>query len=175
MIVFCVGYTILLIYLLVIGYGIFINSNFIKKLLSQFFSIGFLKRWRKKAIQTGIDINLTSKQLKNEPFSFWLKSFIATSFAWLARYVEANFIILAISGNLDHLIVLARSFVMWIIMMIPLTPGSSGVAETAFMATLCEYLSGYGVIIALLWRLFSYYPYILIGIIVLPRWARRTF
>jgi hypothetical protein len=28
--------------------------------------------------------------------------------------------------------------------------------------------------LALLWRLMSYYPYILIGIIILPRWIRRN-
>jgi uncharacterized membrane protein YbhN (UPF0104 family) len=28
--------------------------------------------------------------------------------------------------------------------------------------------------IALLWRLLSYYPYILIGAILLPRWVRRN-
>ena len=172
--IFFVGYSILFLYLILIGYGIFINPLSIKRLLARFFSFGLLKRWRKKAIQIGIDITLTSKQLKNESWSFWIKSFVATSIAWLARYLEANFIILSISGNLDHIIVLARSFVMWIIMMIPLTPGGSGVAETAFMATLCEYLSAYGIITALLWRIFSYYPYIFIGVLVLPKWINRT-
>ena len=172
--IFFVGYSILLIYLIVIGYGIFINPLIIKRFLARFFTFRILRRWRKKAIQVGIDINLTSKQLKNESIAFWAKSFAATAIAWLARYIEANFVILAISGNVDHLIVLARSFVMWIIMMIPLTPGSSGVAETAFIATLCEYLGGYGIIIALLWRIFSYYPYIFIGVLVLPRWMKRT-
>tara|TARA_Y100001954_G_scaffold83897_1_gene92086 strand:- start:77 stop:1153 length:1077 start_codon:yes stop_codon:yes gene_type:complete len=172
--IFFVGYSILFIYLILIGYGIFVNPLSIKRLLARVFSFGLLKRWRKKAIQIGIDITLTSKQLQNESWGFWIKSFLATSIAWLARYLEANFIILSISGNLDHIIVLARSFVMWIIMMIPLTPGSSGVAETAFMATLCEYLAGYGLIIALLWRLFSYYPYIFIGVFILPKWIKRT-
>ena len=96
LIIFFVGYSILLLYLLLIGYGIFINPLSIKRLLARFFSFGILKRWRKKAIQVGIDINLTSKQLKNEPMAFWAKSFAATAIAWLARYLEANFVILAI-------------------------------------------------------------------------------
>ena len=175
MTVFFIGYGILLIYLLIIGYGIFFKPKVIKRLLGRLFSISVLKRWRKSAIRTGIDVHLTSLQLSKEPFSFWLKSFIATSFAWFARYLEANFIILAIASNIDHLTVLSRSFVMWIIMMIPTTPGSSGIAETAFLATLCEYLLGYGIIIAFLWRLFSYYPYLLIGVLVLPRWLKRVF
>jgi hypothetical protein len=174
-IVFFIGYSILLIYLLIISYGIFFNPEAIKRLLGRIFSLPVLKRWRKSAIRTGIDVHHTSEQLSTEPFSFWLKAFVATSFAWFARYLEANFIILAITSNIDHLTVLSRSFVMWIIMMIPTTPGSSGVAETAFLATLCEYLLGYGIIIAFLWRLFSYYPYLLIGVFVLPRWVKRVF
>lgn len=174
---FFIGYGVLLLYTLLIAYGLFVNPSSVKHLLTRLFSFKLLKRWRRKAYQTGIDIEITADELKKEKVGFWGRSFGATILAWLARYFEANFIILAFVSSTagDQLSILSRSFVMWIIMMLPTTPGSSGVAETAFISILCEYLAGAGIALVILWRLFSYYPYLIIGTIVLPRWIKRVF
>ena len=51
---------------------------------------------------------------------------------------------------------------------------SSGVAEVMFNGFLGEFIDqGLAPGIGLLWRLISYYPYILIGAIILPRWIRE--
>jgi len=65
---------------------------------------------------------------------------------------------------------------MWVIMLISPTPGSTGVAEYMFGEFLGLYIvDGFSGVIALLWRLFTYYPYLFVGIIVLPGWIRRVY
>jgi uncharacterized protein (TIRG00374 family) len=64
---------------------------------------------------------------------------------------------------------------MWIVLCICPTPGGSGVAEFSFPLFLNGFLPhGIESMLALLWRLFTYYPYIIIGVIVLPYWSRRV-
>ena len=76
----------------------------------------------------------------------------------------------------DNLLVLARQLVMWVIMLISPTPGSAGVAELAFGSFLSEFTPlGLTVVLAVLWRLFTYYPYLFIGAIVLPNWVQRVY
>ena len=60
-------------------------------------------------------------------------------------------------------------------MLISPTPGSTGVAEIAFSGFLKDFIPyGLAAALAFLWRLISYYPYLFIGAIILPRWIRRT-
>jgi hypothetical protein len=65
---------------------------------------------------------------------------------------------------------------MWVIMLISPTPGGSGIAEYAFSVYLEEFIPrGLDGSLALLWRLVSYYPYLIIGVVLLPRWVRRVY
>lgn len=76
---------------------------------------------------------------------------------------------------LHDLVVYAKQVVMGIIVLLSPTPGGSGLAEFIFNDFLGMYVApGLAPAIALLWRLLSYYPYILIGAILLPRWVRRN-
>jgi hypothetical protein len=60
-------------------------------------------------------------------------------------------------------------------MMISPTPGGSGVAEYAFGELMISFSRSTLLIaaLALLWRLISYFPYLVIGAIILPRWLRK--
>ena len=65
---------------------------------------------------------------------------------------------------------------MWVIMLISPTPGGSGIAEYIFGGFLGEFIPiGMAPAMALLWRLISYYSYLIIGAILLPIWVRRVF
>ena len=57
-------------------------------------------------------------------------------------------------------------------MLVSPTPGGSGFAEYVFKEFLCNYIPVGAVALALCWRLVSYYPYLLMGIVLLPRWVR---
>ena len=65
---------------------------------------------------------------------------------------------------------------MWIILCISPTPGSSGIAEFAFPLFIGDFMrEGTHAAIALIWRGFTYYPYIILGLLVLPYWTKRVF
>jgi uncharacterized protein (TIRG00374 family) len=172
---FSLGYGILLIYTLLIAYGLFRKPRALKQLLGRVFSIRFLKKWRRKAIKTGMDIEIASHELRGKNFKFWLKSFTATVLAWLGRYLEANLVIIAFTGYSDQLVIFARSFVAWIIMMIPTTPGASGIAEWSFVVLFKDLILGMEELVPFFWRAFSYFPYLIIGVIILPKWIKRVY
>ena len=46
--------------------------------------------------------------------------------------------------------------------------------ELMFSGFFSDYISqGIGSVGALLWRLITYYPYLLLGLIIIPNWLRR--
>jgi uncharacterized membrane protein YbhN (UPF0104 family) len=57
------------------------------------------------------------------------------------------------------------------------TPGGAGFAEFMFTNFLGEFIANPAltVTLAFVWRLFSYYPYLIVGAIVLPRWLARVY
>ncbi|MCR9171278.1 MAG: hypothetical protein NXI10_02215, partial [bacterium] len=61
-------------------------------------------------------------------------------------------------------------------MLVSPTPGGSGVAEFAFGELLSTFTTSTLLlgILALIWRLISYFPYLVLGSIILPSWIRRT-
>ncbi len=180
---FLFGYLFILSLTLVITIAIFIAPVGFKRVLVGFASLPLLRRWRRKAVQTGNDIITTSREMKGKPFSFWLKAFIATLFSWSARFWVVNALIMAFRSSSeqfldfgDHILIYGRQLVMWVILLVSPTPGGSGVAEYAFPIFLGEFIPpGLETALGLLWRLFSYYPYLFIGFIILPFWIRRVY
>lgn len=174
--VFIIGYCFILMLTLIITLGVFVNPNFIKKILIKVFTISWLKRWKANVDQLGEDLIKTSKELKGKPARFWLKAFAATMFSWTARFWVVNFLLLAFTPVADHLLVYGRQLVMWVIMLISPTPGGAGVAEFAFQGFLADFTPiGLGGLLAVLWRLLSYYPYLFIGAIILPKWLKKVY
>ncbi len=179
-----IGYSIKLGFLLFISYGLFINPKGIKRFLIFVFRLPILRRWKTGAEKTGEDIMVASKDLKQRPFSFWIKAFIATFFSWSARYWVVNFLLLALVFGIpntdffitisDHILIFARQLVMWIMMLVMPTPGGAGFAEAIFSEYMAEFIPvGFVVVMALLWRMVTYYPYLFIGAIVVPRWVKK--
>ena len=127
-------------------------------------------------MKAGNDIMVTSQQIRGKPFSFFVKGYLATLVSWAGRFLVANLIILAIGGQLDHLLVFSRQVVMFVCMSVSPTPGGSGVAELSFSTFLAEFIPlKTDAQLTLLWRLITFYPYLLIGAILLPRWVRWAF
>ncbi len=170
-------YFIILAYKLFVAYALFINPRFIKWLLIKIFSLPLLKRWKPSALETGSQLVIASKGLKNKSGKFWIHSFGGTFVSWTARYTIVNCLIFAFHDvPVDHFIVFARQVVMGIIILFSPTPGGSGLAEFMFTDFLGEFIpKGLSASLGLLWRLVSYYPYLFIGAILLPRWIRKRF
>ena len=121
----------------------------------------------------------TSEYFKSWPMKKWLKAFGATCMSWIARYWVVNTLIVAFLGihylGLEqHFIVFGKQLAMWIMMLVSPTPGGSGFAEWVFKEFLSGFLPvGMGITMALCWRMVSYYPYLIMGAFILPRWVKR--
>lgn len=170
-------YFIILAYKLFVAYALFINPVFVKRALVGFFSIPLLRRWRRSAVTTGDQLIVAAKGLRHRGWNYWWPALLTTFISWSARYSIVNCILHAFPHGLQFsdLVVYAKQVVMGIIVLLSPTPGGSGLAEFIFNDFLGMYVApGLAPAIALLWRLLSYYPYILIGAIILPRWVRRN-
>lgn len=181
--VFWLGYIFIFLMTTAILIGIFAAPRSLKYLLLQIFRLPVLRRWRYQVIEVGDDIITASRELRGKPFKYWAKAFGATYASWTGRYWVVNFLILAfanpsnplVTNFADHMFIYARQLVMWVIMLISPTPGSAGVAEFAFSGFLSEFIPmGLVGALALVWRFVSYYPYLFIGAVVLPRWLKST-
>ncbi len=176
--VFWIGYGFMILLISLIMFGIFISPVKFKMLIVRVFMMPFLRKWLRQAYRTGDEVITTSKEMRAQPWTFWFKTFGATAVSWTARFLVANFLLMAFTsmGFIDNLIVLSRQLVMWVIMLISPTPGSAGVAELAFGSFLKEFTpAGMVIVLAVLWRLITYYVYLFIGAIVLPNWIQRVY
>ncbi|MCG8579413.1 MAG: flippase-like domain-containing protein [Bacteroidales bacterium] len=175
------GYILKLAYTIVISYGLFINPRGLKWLLLWVFKLPIIRRWRPQANESGSDLISTSEEFKRWPLVNWLKAFAATALSWTARYWIVNTLILAFFGFQlfgwnDHILIFGKQLVMWIMMLVSPTPGGSGFAEWVFKEFLANMIPvGTGMAMAFMWRLVSYYPYLVIGAFVVPKWIRKHF
>ena len=175
-VIFLIGYGILFVYTLFLAYGLFWNPRGLKWLIVRFTSIKWLRKWRDDAIKIGNDVIVTSNELAQKNWGFWLKAFGATVASWSSRFIMVNLLIMAFINVDEHFYIYARQVIMWIILLITPTPGGSGMAEFIFPAFFSTFLPvGIAASVAFLWRTLSYYPYLFIGAIVLPNWIKRVF
>ncbi|MCB0792588.1 MAG: flippase-like domain-containing protein [Flavobacteriales bacterium] len=174
--IFWIGYAFIVSMTLTVAYAIFYRPRAFKYLLLQVFRWRLLRRWRPAVIKVGDDIIVASREFRGKRIGFWARSFGATCFSWASRFLVINFIAAAFFPVSDHLLLYARQLIMWVILLISPTPGSSGVAEIAFSGFFRDLIPAVGFIgaVAILWRILSYYLYLFIGVITLPRWLRRT-
>jgi uncharacterized protein (TIRG00374 family) len=79
--------------------------------------------------------------------------------------------------NINHLVVFARQLILWVFMVVSPTPGGSGVTEYAFKEYYGDVFSSASAIIfvTFVWRMISYYLYLLLGILVIPKWISKSF
>lgn len=173
------GYLIKLFYNLFLSYGLFINPYIIKKTILAIFGLKILRRWRKSARRVGLDIINNSKEFKQKSFIFWLKAGGATVLSWTSRYWVVNAIFIAFFAMKDgHLLLFAKQLVMWVMMLVSPTPGGSGFSEYIFSEYLNNFMpqvAGVAIITAFVWRLYTYYPYLLMGVIIAPKWIKDKF
>ena len=149
-----------------------------KRLLLTVFSVPIIKHWRRSAAETGDQLIIASKGLKGKNLKYWGFSLAATFVSWTARYSVVNFLIHAFHGNtyINDLAVYGKQVIMGILILVSPTPGGSGIAEYIFKDFLGEFIPhGLAPSLGLLWRLMSYYPYLFIGAILLPKWIRSHF
>ncbi len=180
--IFSIGYLLIALITILLSYGVFVNPGGLKWLLINITRFKYLKRFAHAAEHTGDQIVQASLGFRNKSYDFWLKAAGATGLAWLGRFLIVNFLIVGFTSAVpigDHMLIMARQLMMWVIMLISPTPGGSGIAEFFFPVFLREFIAGstfdLTTLVALSWRLLSYYPYLIIGAFVLPFWLKRVY
>jgi glycosyltransferase 2 family protein len=176
-ILFWSSYGLYTLYSVVMAAALFYRPRVFKWVLLKIYSIKWLVKWKHAAHEYGNQIIEASKELKGKKKDYWLPIIGATIFIWSSRYLMLNALISAYESLswTEHIIIFARQVIMWIVMMISPTPGSSGTAEFFFSQFFREFLSGYTFVTSILWRMLSYYPYLILGAIFLPKWIRQVF
>lgn len=175
--IFWISYSLYAIHSLVMALALFYKPRVFKWVLIKICSIKFLRRWKHSAQEFGDQIIIASRELSGKSKAFWLKIIGLTVFVWSSRYFMLNALVSAfVPLSLENqVIVFARQVIMWIVMMLSPTPGSSGTAEFFYGQFFAEFLGQYTFVTSIIWRLLSYYPYLFLGAIFLPRWIRQVF
>ena len=178
---FLFAYSLMTVYCSIFYYGLFISPKQIKRFLKGLTNIRFLKRFQRKAVELGNDMIIASKELKKHRWSFHLKAFIATATAWSCRFLLLNCLIIAFMSEIPRNFwvqfeLYARLETMFVIIAFSPTPGGAGFVEILFGGFLSDYVhnSTYSTVISTIWRLLSYYSYLLAGAIIIPNWIRNV-
>ncbi len=171
-ILFFVVYGCIALWTLVLYIALFKRPDIVKNLLMTLFGFAWLKKWRGAIEELTDNLILSSHEISREPLSFWLKAFGATTISWTSRYLVVNALLLAFTTSAHHFLAFARQLVLWIIMIISPTPGGSGVSEYMFNVYYADFFSiaGMALLVAFIWRIITYYMYLVIGVIILPKW-----
>lgn len=174
---FIVAYVVKFLICVCLIVGLFFKPQAIRWLLIKLFKLPFLRRWYVGAIKAGDDLVVSAKDIRGRKMSYWFPLILATILSWSSRYLVVNALFMAFFPVTDNLLVFARQFVMWILMILSITPGASGLSEIIFKHYLGSLipLAGLVPVIILLWRLLSYYNYLFIGAFLVPRWASSAF
>ena len=177
-ITFWIVYCILFAWTFILFTGIIWKPMWIKKVLSKFTTWGFLKKWHNQALDLADNMVATGKELRTKPFKFWLEVFGGTALSWTSRYLVVNALFLGFVASADHAqwLIFAREFVLWVVLNVSPTPGGSGLSEWLFSEYYGDLVSsaGMALILAIFWRIISYYVYLGIGAIIIPGWLKNS-
>jgi len=161
--------------------GIFKRPSWIKQILLTLFKLPVLRRWYSNVELLTNNLVQASYDIGNRSYGFWIKAFGMTLLTWSARFLVVNAVFMAFNPqNINHLVVFARQLILWVFMVVSPTPGGSGVSEYAFKEYYSDVFSSkYSdsaiIFVTLIWRTISYYLYLLLGLLVIPNWIKKSF
>lgn len=172
---FWIAYGLIALWALVLFLGLVAYPGFIRYIIRRLFSVRILKRWKNSADELAENIYSTSRSLRTRNFGWWIEAFVATSVSWCGRYLVVNALFWGFLPGASQLLVFCRQVVVWALLMFSPTPGGSGLSEWLFKEYYGDMIAGAGtvMVIALLWRLLTYYIYLIIGIFLLPSFFKK--
>ncbi len=176
-IAFAISYLLIAFYAFLMAYGLLINPKAVKRLFLRATSFRLTRRWRPGAYKHGNELVWASNHLKGRTFPYWMNAALSTAFVWTARYFVINCLIAAFTDISfhDHVLIFSRNMVYKIVLLVAITPGGAGIAEVAFPTFFGQFLGRFTTVIVLLYRVVTYYLYLILGSYFLPRWVLRVF
>ncbi len=176
---FWIVYGVIALWTLTLFCGIIWKPSWMRGFLKKVTSWRWLRRWQGKAVELGDNMVATSRELRNKPFRFWAKVFGGTTLSWFSRYLVVNALFFGFLPytDPDQWIIFAREFVLWVVLMVSPTPGGAGLSEWLFSGYYGDlvHTAGMALVLAILWRIISYYTYLIIGVIIVPGWIKSTY
>lgn len=173
------AYALMFVYGSLFFYGLFINPKIMHRLLRWLTSWGWFKKHRESADQLGQDFIVSSREMGKKKAKWHVEAFLSTATAWSCRFLLLNCLIIAFVPliSLDfwtQFAVYGRMETMFVIIAFSPTPGAAGFAEIVFPGFVGDYVSGESIalVIAVIWRFFTYYLYLFVGAIIIPNWLR---
>ena len=155
--------------------GIIVRPHAIHRFLNWLFHFRLLNKWAKQVDSLGTNMETTGKELRTRPFIWWLETFGGTALSWSSRYLVVNALFLGFAPAASQIVVFARQFIVWVCLMVSPTPGSAGISEWLFTTYYGDLIhsAGMALVIALFWRIISYYVYLLVGACIMPGWIQQ--
>ncbi len=178
---FYVTFILMILYGGFFFYGLFFSPRNFKSIAKTVTRLPFLNKFQDKAEELGDDIIIASNEISKKSWDFHFKAYLSTALAWSTRFLVLNCLIIAFAN--PELISLsfwsqtelyAKLQSLFVILLLLPSPGGAGFAEVVFGGFLMD--AGYmftkpvTIIIAMIWRLLSYYPYLIAGAIIIPWW-----
>lgn len=177
--IFALIYVGMLLYSGFFFYGLFLHPENIKKTLQWLGNRKLLKRFKDRLYEIGDNVVLASNELSHKKITYHLRAFFYTAMAWAIRFFVINLLIVAFSSVnitdfVDQLIIYSRSQNLYVETSFTPTPGSTGFAEYLFAGFFSDYVSeGVALVIAIIWRVITYYTYLFAGVIIVPNWINK--
>lgn len=173
--VFWLSYTSVVFYTLFMLSALLLFPKTVRKILSMLMGLRFLKRWKSQVLKQSDELILASQVLKGQSLIYWLKLLAVTYVIWMFKFALVNiwidgFVDLTLS---DQFLMLSRHLTMWIVMLVSPSPGNAGTAEFIFPVFYRDFAGQYSFISSILWRLSTYYPYLIAGVLLIPRWWKK--
>lgn len=176
-VVFWSVYSVLFVWTSILFIGLFRRPDLIVRFFNLIFKFPFLRRFQSHVASFGESILSASKEICKKSVWFWLKAFGTTTLSWSSRFLVVNALFLAFTPINNQLIIFGRQLLLWIVMVVSPTPGGSGLSEIAFKEYYNDLLLGSGpiLVIIVIWRIISYYMYLLLGVFFIPKWIKKSF
>lgn len=173
-VVFWIVYFVLVAWTVLLFFGILVKPTGIKNALTFIFRFKLLRRWQPAVIALGDNMVAASVELRKRSLLWWGRVFMATVLTWTSRFMVVNALFFGFVPAADQLVVFGRQFVVWVVLMVSPTPGGSGISEWLFTEYYGDLLhnSSIALIIALFWRILTYYVYLIIGVFLAPSMLR---
>lgn len=174
-IVFWLVYAGIVIWTAILFFGIIAKPQAVTHILRKIFSLRPLRKWQKAIERTSDNMLETSAFVKQASARWWFEVIAATVVSWFSRYLVVNALFWGFVPDASGLLVFGRQFVVWVVLMVSPTPGGSGISEWLFTNYYGDLIGNVSIalILALIWRIMSYYIYLIAGSCLLPTYFSK--
>ena len=173
MVLFFFGF---MLWVVAFGYGTLFRPQLLKRLARRLFSLKGLRRFRKRALSVAGDLEHRSRLLRSQPPRFYANGFVLSLIPWISRYLLTLFIIWSVYPSVDRVLAFLRAAALNLGALALPTPGGAGGVEGLYLLFFGPPLMPAALVAPtlLVWRLMSYYLFIIIGVFIVARHLQRA-